>query len=549
VTTQQASRAPFRYRLAAAVRSVAARAPGLFASPSRPLRIFALSALGVLASVRLAPAQCPDGTPPPCARTARAAAPAANSVAVLPFETLSRDSADVLLAEGFTEELNSRLGRIASLAVMSRGVVRRYRAQAQDPTEVGRALHVAFVVSGSLRHSGDRVRVTAELARSSNGTQAWADAFDRASTDLMTIEADLAQSVATAIAGRLQPHEQAALASRPTRDPAAWNAYLRGNALIARRMTGGLPGAVGAYEEAVRLDPDFAAAWGRLTEGLSLASAYGYFGPEGDTMRLRQRAHDAAARALALDSTSAEAWMAHGFVLGDQGRETESIAAFERAVALDSNLAEAHYHLGNALQSYSEDGAGAERHLRLAHALDPSLANAVEWLVVLLWKEGRPYDALEWFDTLSAMAPELSRASRIADLRMEDFYLDLLLRTGDTAAARAGLAEFLGASRGNDSAGVQALAARAWAGLGDTTRARAALGRAEASPDAVMSLQIAALLAAAQVALGERERALSLLEGRRADGADLWDMMHRPYFESLRREPRFARLMSEVRPR
>jgi TolB-like protein len=509
-----------------------------------------LAVLGAAALLVAAPvwAQCPDGTPAPC-HPVRAATPAPNSVAVLPFETLTRDSADGLLAEGFTEELNTRLGHIASLAVMSRGVVRRYRAQAQDPIEVGRALHVAFVVSGSLRRSGDRVRVTAELARSRDGTQAWADAFDRASADLMTIEADLAQAVAVAIAGHLLPRDQVALASRPTRDPGAWNAFLRGNALIARRMTGGLPGAIEAYEEAVRLDPGFAAAWGRLAEGLSLGPAYDYPGPGRDTTLLRRRAHDAAARALALDSASAEAWIARGFVLADQRRQREAIAAFARAVALDSTLAEAHYHLGNSLQAYSEDGSSAERHLRLAHALDPSLANAVEWYVVLLWKEGRPFEGLAWLDTLGAMAPALSRASRIADLRMMDFTLDLLLRTGDTAKARAGLTGFLAASRGTDSTGVHALAARVWAGLGDTAQARASLNLAEMPSAAAMSLQVAALLAAARAALGEPERALALLEDRRGDGEDLWDAMHRPYFEPLRREPRFARLMEEVRPR
>ena len=500
--------------------------------------------LAALALARPLLGQCPDGTPPPCGRPA-----SPNSIAVLPFESLSRDSADALVAEGFTEELNIRLGHIPSLQVMSRGAVRRYRTQPQDPTEVGRALHVAFVVSGSLRRSGDRVRVTAELARSSNGTQAWADVFDRSSADLMTIESDLAQAVAVAIAGRILPRDQAALSSRPTRDAAAWEAYLRGNALIARRLTGGMPGAIAAYREAVRLDPGFAPAWGRLAEALFLAASGSYSVPGEDTVVLQQRAHQAAARAFSIDSSSAEAWIARGFALADRGRQIEAIAALSHAVALDSTLAEAHYHLGNSLRAYSEDGASAERHLRLAHALDPSLANAVEWLVVLLWKEGRPVEGLAWIDTLGMIAPALSRASRMADLRVMDFTLDLLLRAGDTAGARAGLTAFVSASRGTDSRGVQALAARVWAGIGDTARARTALAQAEAMWGPPASLEVAMMLAAAEVALNERERALALLESRRSDGADLWDRMHYPYFESLRRELRFAQLMEQVRPR
>ncbi len=508
-------------------------------------------------------AQCPDGTPPPCGRAARAPAPP-RSVAILYFDNLSRDSTDALLADGFTEELIVRLGRVEALQVKSRGVVQRYRGQTPDPTAVGRLLNVAFVVSGAMRRSGDRVRVSAELARASTGTQVWADVFDRASTDLIAIEADLGQAVAEAIAGRLRPDDKAMLARRPTRNPAAWEAYLRGNALIARRLTGGLAGAIAAYQNAVRLDPGFAAAWGRLAEGLSLGPDYGYLGPGRDAVLLRRQAQEASARALALDSLSAEAWIARGLVLEFESHPLESIAALARAVALDSTLAEAHYHLGNSLRAYTDDQMSAEQHLLRAHALDPSLVNAVEWLVILHWKAGRTFEALGWFDTLSAMAPALAPGSPGSNLLIADFHLDLLVRAGDTASARTELAQLLAGTRA-DSASVQALAARVFADLGDTVQARAYLRRAVRSvgTDSARldlagrcSLTLASgpscstsLLVSALTALGERDSALMVLESRRADGGELYDLMRSPYFESLRREPRFARLLESVRPR
>lgn len=503
--------------------------------------------LAVGAAVQLE-GQCPDGSSPPCA--ARPAGPPPRSLAILYFENLSRDSTDALLADGFTEELIVRLGRVESLQVKSRGVVQRYRGQTPDPTTVGRYLNVAFVVSGTMRRSGDRVRVTAELARASTGTQVWADAFDRASTDLITIESDLGQAVAEAIAGRLRPGDQAMLALRPTGNPAAWASYLRGNALIARRLTGGMAGAIDAYREAVRLDPHFAAAWGRLAEGLSLARLYGYSGPGRDSALLQQQAQEASERALALDSLSAAAWIARSRVLAFEGHYLEAIAANARAVRLDSTLAEAHYLLGNTLRPWTDDQMSAEQHLLKAHALDPSLLNAVEWLVVLHWKAGRTFQALAWLDTLSAMAPDLAIGSRIADLRIADLQLDLLVRAGDTAAARTELAQLLAGARGVDSAGVQAVAARVFAELGDTARARAYLGRAVPSVGGTPTrLDLAGLLASALAALGERDSALAVLEGRRADGGELYDLLRNPYFESLRREPRFARLLESVRPR
>jgi TolB-like protein/Tfp pilus assembly protein PilF len=518
--------------------------------------------LTVVLPYRLA-AQCPDGSPPPCGP--RSAGPPPRSLAILYFDNLSRDSTDALLADGFTEELIVRLGRVESLQVKSRGVVQRYRGQTPDPTAVGRQLNVAFVVSGAMRRSGDRVRVSAELARASTGTQVWADVFDRASTDLIAIEADLGQAVAEAIAGRLRPGDQAMLARRPTRNPAAWEAYLRGNALIARRLTGGLAGAIAAYQDAVRLDPGFAAAWGRLAEGLSLGPDYGYVGPGRDAFLLQRQAQEASARALALDSLSAEAWIARGLVLEFESHPLESIAAFARAVALDSTLAEAHYHLGNSLRAYTDDQMSAEQHLLRAHALDPSLVNAVEWLVILHWKAGRTFEALGWFDTLSAMAPALAPGSPGSNLLIADFHLDLLLRVGDTASARTELAQLLAGPPGADSASVQALAARVFADLGDTVQARAYLRQAvrpvgthSARLDLAgrCSLTLASgpscstsLLASALTALGERDSALIVLESRRADGGELYDLMRSPYFESLRREPRFARLLESVRPR
>ena len=163
-----------------------------------PLHVLFLCVCASVASVRLS-AQCPDGTPPPCARAARAAAPAANSVAVLYLANLSRDTADAFLADGLTEEIIIRLGQVPRLDVKSLFEVQRFRGQpAQDPASLGRALRSAYLVTGSVQRAGDRVRLRYEVIRAATRARVAGDVIDRASGDLLTVESDIAVAVCPA---------------------------------------------------------------------------------------------------------------------------------------------------------------------------------------------------------------------------------------------------------------------------------------------------------------------------------------------------------------
>jgi len=205
-------------------------------------------------------AQCPDGTPAPC--RVEHPAPAPSSIAVLYLDNLSRDSANVYLADGITEEIISRLGQVQRLTVKSRYAVRRYRGLAvPDLGAMGRSLSVLNLVTGSLEHSGSRVRVRVELVRAASGQHVWGDTFDRPDSDVLAIEDEIAQAVAREIVGRLAPNERAALTTRPTQNPAAYDHYLKGNLYLTRRTseTDGHRAMV-EYQAALQLDPRFAAA-------------------------------------------------------------------------------------------------------------------------------------------------------------------------------------------------------------------------------------------------------------------------------------------------
>jgi TolB-like protein len=270
------------------------------------LRIALLCVCCVFAPARLALAQCPDGTPPPCTvRPPRAPAPAPNSVAVLYLDNLSRDTADAFLADGLTEEIIIRLGQVPRLDVKSRYEVQRFRGQAaQDPGALGRALRAAYLVTGSVQRAGDRVRLRYEVMRTATRTRVAGDVIDRASSDLLTVESDIARQVATAITGQLLPEERARLTKRLTSDPVAYEEYLRGlQALSSSYDEAAQRAAIAHFDRAIARDSSFAAAFaGRAEAWVQLADAY-VTGREG-----YGQARVAAARALALDPSQATAY-------------------------------------------------------------------------------------------------------------------------------------------------------------------------------------------------------------------------------------------------
>jgi TolB-like protein/Tfp pilus assembly protein PilF len=312
------------------------------------------AAYGVLlgAAPVMARAQCPDGTPPPCRSATRAAAPAANTVAVLYFENQSRDTADAYLAVGLTEAIISKLGEVPRLTVKSRYLVRRFQGAAQaDPAEIGRSLGVTYIVTGGVQRAGTRLRVTTEMARAATGDRVWGQQYERGDGDVFAVQEDIARNVATGVAGRLLPAEAATIAARPTRNNTAYDDVLRGDVLLAQRTPPTVLQAIGQYEAATRLDPTLVSAWAKigLAEALRLDWGWGDGRPPADSVL--QRGMAAVGRALALDSSSSDAWMAHGYLLQFRNPRTweGSEEAFRRAIALNPRNAEALQQLGDML--------------------------------------------------------------------------------------------------------------------------------------------------------------------------------------------------------
>ena len=234
------------------------------------------------------------------------------SIAVLPFENRSRDPDNAYFADGIQDEILTRLSKIADLKVISRTSMQHYKSAPQNLPEIARQLGVAHILEGSVQKSGDAVRVNVQLIRAANDSHIWADIFDRKLTDILSVESEIAKAIADQLRAKLTGREEEVIAAKPTNNPEAYDAYLRGLAysLKALDTPANALGAQKYLREAVRLDPKFALAWALL----SSVDARGYITQNlQPTVALREEARQAAETALALEPNLGEAVLATGY--------------------------------------------------------------------------------------------------------------------------------------------------------------------------------------------------------------------------------------------
>ena len=234
------------------------------------------------------------------------------SVAVLPFENRSEDKANAYFAEGIQDEILTRLANIADLRVISRTSTQQYQSKPANLREIAKQLGVATVLEGSVQKVADQVRVNVQLVNAQTDSHLWAETYDRKLTDIFAIESEIAKGIVASLQAKLTGREEQALAVRPTSNPEAYDAYLRGLAYSVRPAQTA-PNALGAQKylrEAVRLDPKFALSWALL----SYVEARGYRTQNlQPTPALRDEARKAADTALTLEPNLGEAILAKGF--------------------------------------------------------------------------------------------------------------------------------------------------------------------------------------------------------------------------------------------
>src|SRR5881392_715000 len=242
----------------------------------------------------------------------RSFTPMERSIAVLPFENLSSDKENAYFAEGIQDEILTRLSKIADLKVISRTSTQNYKSAPKNLPEIAKQLGVAHILEGSVQKSADAVRVNVQLIKAANDSHLWSDTFDRKLNDIFSVESEVSKTIAEHLRAKLTGQEEQIIAAKPTDNPQAYDAYLRGLAYTLK--TGSTPanslGAQKYLKEAIRLDPKFALGWALL----SSVDASGYLTQSlQPTVALREEAWKAAETALTLQPNLGEAVLANGY--------------------------------------------------------------------------------------------------------------------------------------------------------------------------------------------------------------------------------------------
>ena len=251
------------------------------------------------------------------------------SLAVLPFENRSEDKANAYFADGIQDEILTRLSNIADLKVISRSSTKQYQSTPPNLREIAKQLGVAVILEGSVQKVADKVRVNVQLINAQTDSHLWAQTYDQKLTDIFSVESEIAKRIAESLQAKLTGSEEQALALKPTNNPEAYDAYLRGLAIEARspnlEFSAVIAKASDSYERAVQLDPNFAVAWARLSRVNSLL----YFGHPAETAR-RDTAKNALENAQKLTPNSPDTLISLGYyqyrVLSDYGAAEATFA-------------------------------------------------------------------------------------------------------------------------------------------------------------------------------------------------------------------------------
>jgi eukaryotic-like serine/threonine-protein kinase len=458
------------------------------------------------------------------------------SLAVLPLENLSNDSAQ--LGDGMTEALTTDLGRISALRVISRTAVMRYKGTTKSAPEIARALGVDAVLEGGIQRAGDSLRVDLRLISAASGYQLWAQRFDEGMEKRFAVEDAISRSLVSALKLSVTSSEERQLRTPPTTNVEAYDDFLRGK-IHARTETPGEDSiAIGLFKHAVALDPGFAAAYAELAHAYGLRSFW--FAPR------------------------------------DQSALEESLVAAEKALRLEPELAEAHYARGWLLWTPASHWAHEQaiQELRRAIALNPNLADADDWLGVVYWHIGLFEKSLEEFQKVLALDP----GNRLAQDRMgvllvyqgkyeeglrilrqvpEDFNPSLvtyhmvwaLVLSGRSAEASPVIEEYLRTTPRDPGGVVTSVRALLRAKAGDTRGAEEDIKRAERLGQGFGHFHHTAYnIAEAYAVLRQPSLAVEWLRRTVDDGLPCYPLLaHDPNLDNLRQDPGFLALMVDLK--
>ncbi len=292
------------------------------------------------------------------------------SIAVLPFDNMSRDADQDFLADGIVEDVITELSRFRDLTVIARNSSFSFRGQALDIRKIAQELGVRYLVEGSVRRAGDRLRLTAQLIDASDGAHVWAGRWDRTVADLFDLQDELTRAIVTAVAPEIGAHERALARKKPTESLTAWELAQRAHSEYFRYTPEAVRSTVELAARAIAADPEMVLAHTLLARAKVSEAMAGWAADPRESLRA---AREAAERAVAIDNRNDEAFGALGFVLAFSDRFREAIEMLERAKALNPNNATTRLHLAvTRFNPQVRDAARALAEGREALRLNPT---------------------------------------------------------------------------------------------------------------------------------------------------------------------------------
>src|SRR5213595_141909 len=277
------------------------------------------------------------------ARTEAATVPS-KSIAVLPFDNLSRDPDNAFFAEGIQDEILTRLAKVADLKVISRTSTQHFKSAPEDLRDIAKKLGVMNILEGSVQKAADQVRVNVQLINALTDAHLWADTYDRKLTDIFAVESEIAKTIAETLQAKITGSEQNSIAKTPTVNPEAYELYLKGRFFWNKRSGVDLRKAIEFFNQAIGKDPNYALAYAGLADSYLLLPNYG----GAATADVVPPARAAVTKALELDDSLAEAHASLGLLDTLDLDLERALSELERAVQLKPNYATAHHWLALA---------------------------------------------------------------------------------------------------------------------------------------------------------------------------------------------------------
>ena len=455
------------------------------------------------------------------------------SIAVLPFDNLSRDPDNAYFVEGIQDEILTRLAKIADLKVIARSSTQRFQNKSDLP-QIAQQLGVAHLLEGSVQKVNDQVRINVQLIKAANEAHLWAEVYDRKLTDIFAVESEIAKTIADTLQAKLTGSEQRVIAARPTENTEAHQLYLKGRFFWNKRTGNDLKKSIDYFQQALAIDPNYALGYAGVADAYVLLPGYN----AGTPQDCYPKAMAAAKKALDSDDTLAEAHTTLALALWYYDFDfAQANKEFQRAIELNPNYATGHQQYGNnmlsALGRFDEAIAEGKRGVEL----DP-LSLVINTDLGVNYLFARRYDeAIAQLRKTIEMDPGYYFAhSNLAQA---------LEMKGDRDGA---IAEYQKARALNDDPGVLAYLARFYGLGGNKTETEKILDQLkELSKQRYVSDYSFALV---YLGLGEKEEALHWLEQSYRDraGSDVTWIRVDPLLDPLRGDPRFEALAEKIVP-